>query len=117
MLRWHRCGGAGLEARGGDVVLLVAHLEPKVMEAAPQAGVGTIAEGRNGRHVAAVMDPDALGGPQLLWQVICRSLSAAVLCLGMGCFFNFVNLNNKFIHYLFIVYTWFCNTCGVPYKD
>jgi len=70
MLRWHRCGGAGLEARGRDVVLLVAHLEPEVMEASLQAGVGTIAEGREGRYVAAATDPDAFGGPQLLWQVV-----------------------------------------------
>ncbi len=70
MLRWHRCGGAGLEARGGDVVLLVAHLEPEAAEAALQDGVGAIIEGPVGRHVAAATDPDALGGPQLLWQVL-----------------------------------------------
>ncbi len=67
MLRWHRCGGAGLEAGGGDVVLLVTHLEPEAAETAQQDGVGAIIEGR---HVAAVTDPDAFGGPQLLWQVV-----------------------------------------------
>jgi hypothetical protein len=73
--RWHRCvgGGAaglGLEGRGGDVVLLVAHREPEVAKAAQLGGVGAIAEGREGRYVAAATDPDAFGGPQLLWQVV-----------------------------------------------
>jgi hypothetical protein len=70
MLRWHRCGGAGLEARGGDVVLLVTHLEPELAKASLQGGVGTIAEGPVGRQVAGATDPDAFRGPQLLWQVL-----------------------------------------------
>ncbi len=79
--------GAGPEAGGGDVVLPVAHLEPDVAEAALQDCVGTVAEGRKGRHVATAADPDALRSPQLLGQVTRSSdssLSAAVLCLGIG---------------------------------
>ncbi len=61
---------AGLEAGGGDVVLLVTHLEPEVAGAALQDGVGAVVEWREGRHMAAATDPDAFGGPQLLWQVL-----------------------------------------------
>ncbi len=62
--------GAGLEAGGGDVILSVAHLEREVavVEAALQDDVGAVVEGREGKHVAAVGDQDAFGGPQLLGQ-------------------------------------------------
>jgi hypothetical protein len=63
--------GAGLEAGGGVVVLLVAHLEREVTEAALQDDVGAVVEGRERHHVvAAMVDPDTFGGPQLLGQVL-----------------------------------------------
>jgi hypothetical protein len=73
--RCHCCGGgvaagAGLEAGGGDVILLVTHLEPEVAEAALQYGVGAVIKGQEWWHVAAAADPDAFGGPQLLGQVL-----------------------------------------------
>jgi hypothetical protein len=71
--------GAGLEAGGGDVVLSVAQLEPEVAEAALEDGVGAVLEGREGREgrcVAALADPDAVRGPQLpgqvLWHLLVR---------------------------------------------
>jgi hypothetical protein len=95
--------GAGPEPGGGGVVLPVTQLEPGVAEAAIQDGVGAVVEGR---RVAASADQDSVCGPQLLGRSSGSSLSAAVLCLVKGRFFlNIVNLDNKFIHSLFIVFT------------
>jgi hypothetical protein len=58
--------GAGLHAGGGDVLLPDAHLQLEVVKAALQDSVGAIVEGRQGWHVTAVVDPDAVCSTQLL---------------------------------------------------
>jgi hypothetical protein len=58
--------GAGLHVGGGDVLLPDAHLQLEVVEAALHDGIGAIVEGRQGWHVAAAVDLDAICGPQLL---------------------------------------------------
>ncbi len=45
-----------------------------MMEAALQDCVGAVIEGQEGRHVAAVVDPAAFVGPQLLWPVLWQLL-------------------------------------------
>ncbi len=94
--------GAGLEAGGGDVVLPVAQLEPEVAEAALEDGIGAVVEGREGRGVAALAKTDTVRGPQLPGQLLVR---CSVVPGHRKIFSNFVNLNNKFIHCLFIVFT------------
>ncbi len=51
-------------------------------KAALQYGVGAVVEGCDGRHMAATADPDALGGPKLLRQVVWQLRSCAVLGRG-----------------------------------
>ncbi len=84
--RLRRCkgggaAGAGLEAGGGDVVLLGAHLEPDVADAALQDGVGAVVEGR---QMAAAGDPDTFGGPQLLGQLTLEPFFLARLPKAVG---------------------------------
>ena len=66
--RRRRAGAAGLEARGGDLVFLGAHLELEGAQAALEDRVGAVVERRERRHVAAPADPDAVRGPQVRRQ-------------------------------------------------
>ncbi len=93
---------AGLEAGGGDVVLPVAQLELEVAEAALEDGIGAVVEGREGRGMAASAKTDAVRGPQLQGQLLVR---CSVVPGHRKIFSNFVNLNNKFTHCLFIDFT------------
>ncbi len=57
--------------------------------------------------MAAAADLDAFHSPQLLGQVLWQLLACDGVVPGHRMIFkNFVNLNNKFIYCLFLVYTY-----------
>ena len=74
--RRRRAGAAGLEARGGDLVLLGSYLELEGAQAALEDRVGAVVERRTRRHVAAAAESDAVRCPQVrrqvLWQLSVR---------------------------------------------
>ncbi len=78
--------GAGLEAGGGVVILLVTHLKPEGAEAALQDRIGAILEGREWQHIAASADPDAYCAHSSWGRSSGSSLSIAVLCPAIGSF-------------------------------